>query len=355
MGDQDQIKEDSETGENKTDKGGGILISPILYYQPETRIAFGLAGNVVFRLSKKGKRKRPSIIAPLFIYTQNKQIRGLVKADLYLYNNAYHIISEIKYQDFPDKFFGVGSNVPDTHEESYTAKTLDFYISILKRVTGYLNLGVRYDFSNLQIREIEKSQLLDSGEIPGSEGSRLSGLSLLLNFDSRNNIFFPSRGYWLKFTAGFYNKILGSQFNYETYRLDLRRYIPLFSDSGHVLALQGLVQTQYGTVPFHKMSRMGGQNIMRGYYDGRYRERNLVVLQAEYRFPVFWRIGAVAFAGMGDVSHRFRDFTLDNVKYSYGFGLRYLFNKKEDMYIRFDLGFGNNGASAFYFSVFEAF
>ena len=94
---------------------------------------------------------------------------------------------------------------------------------------------------------------------------------------------------------------------------------------------------------------------MRGYYEGRYRDRNVVVLQAEYRLPIFWRFGAVGFAGVSDVAHRFRDFKFDNLKYSYGFGLRYLFNKNEKMYVRFDIGFGRGGMSGFYFSVFEAF
>jgi hypothetical protein len=93
---------------------------------------------------------------------------------------------------------------------------------------------------------------------------------------------------------------------------------------------------------------------MRGYYDGNFRDRNVIILQTEYRLPLFWRFGAVGFAGVADVAHRFRDFKFDNLKHSIGFGLRYLFNKREKMYVRFDMGFGK-GVSGFYFSVFEAF
>ncbi len=351
-GDRADDDEDKQVAELRNKKNSGLLISPILFYLPETRIAYGVAGNYVFRLGDSNREYRPSTISPVLIYTQNKQFKALLTGDIYLKKGDYHIIADIVFQKYPDKFFGIGSYVPDEQEEFFTPHIFGIEISFLKKIRKHVNLGLRYDFQKFSMIELEEGQLLSKGDIPGSQDSLLSGISLLANLDSRDNVFFPRRGEFCRFTARFFNKIIGSEYTFQSYRLDLRKYFPLFSS--HVLAVQSIVQNQTGTVPFHKLSRMGGQYVMRGYYEGRYRDRNVVVLQAEYRLPVFWRFGAVGFAGVSDVAHRFRDFKFDNLKYSYGFGLRYLFNKNEKMYVRFDIGFGK-GVSGFYFSVFEAF
>jgi outer membrane translocation and assembly module TamA len=93
---------------------------------------------------------------------------------------------------------------------------------------------------------------------------------------------------------------------------------------------------------------------MRGYYAGRFRDKNLLVFQAEYRLPLVWRLGLVGFAGLGNVAGKFSQLNLDSLKPSYGVGLRFLFDKKEKIRIRMDIGFGK-GTSGFYFSIFEAF
>jgi hypothetical protein len=333
-------------------KKTGILVSPILFYLPETRIAFGMVGNYVFRLDDKQEASRPSTISPLFIYTQNKQFKGLLTGDIYLKKGNYHIIADIIFRKYPDKFFGIGSYIPDDYEENFTPHIFGIELSFLKKIKQHINIGLRYDFQSYNMVKYEDDKLLSRGDIPGSRGSMLSGFSILANLDSRNNIFFPTRGEFCRVTARFFNKIFGSEFTFQSYKLDMRKYFPVFSS--HVLAVQSVVQTQTGTVPFHRLSRIGGQYVMRGYYDGNFRDRNVIILQTEYRLPLFWRFGAVGFAGVADVAHRFRDFKFDNLKHSIGFGLRYLFNKREKMYVRFDMGFGK-GVSGFYFSVFEAF
>ncbi len=94
---------------------------------------------------------------------------------------------------------------------------------------------------------------------------------------------------------------------------------------------------------------------MRGYFYGRYRDNFYGMFQAEYR-QYFWkRLGFVAFAGAGNVSHNILEYDFSNLKYSYGAGLRFLFNKKEKVNLRMDIGFGNDGNRGIYFGIQEAF
>jgi outer membrane protein assembly factor BamA len=146
---------------------------------------------------------------------------------------------------------------------------------------------------------------------------------------------------------------VGSDFTFNRYDIDLRRYLPLAKS--HILALQSRILFQSGTPPFWRLGLLGGEESMRGYYLGRYRDRNMIALQAEYRWvPVFWRLGLAAFVGLGDVAEKVSRFDLKNLKYSYGLGLRFIFDQRQTLNIRLDFGFGK-GTSGVYFTAAEAF
>ena len=93
---------------------------------------------------------------------------------------------------------------------------------------------------------------------------------------------------------------------------------------------------------------------MRGYFYGRYRDHNYLAFQLEYR-QYFWRrLGFVAFAGFGDVEDEITRFSLTNLKHTFGFGLRFLFNQEEKINLRMDIGFGQD-TNGIYFGMEEAF
>ena len=93
---------------------------------------------------------------------------------------------------------------------------------------------------------------------------------------------------------------------------------------------------------------------MRGYYYGRFRDKIYVAQQIELR-TFFWkRLGAVAFAGMGNVTNSYNGLSLNQSRFSFGGGLRFKFNEAEKVNIRMDIGFGK-GTSGVYFGMEEAF
>ena len=135
--------------------------------------------------------------------------------------------------------------------------------------------------------------------------------------------------------------------------LDVRHYNVLSPD--HVIAGNIYFNGVGGDPPFYYLPALGGQNRMRGYFEGRYRDRNYFMMQLEYRQYFWWKFGFVVFAGAGDVAPELMKFSLTKLKYSYGLGLRFLFNKDEKVNLRMDLGFGNDGNSGIYFGIEEAF
>jgi outer membrane protein assembly factor BamA len=108
-----------------------------------------------------------------------------------------------------------------------------------------------------------------------------------------------------------------------------------------------------GTVPGSESG--GGSYSMHGYYFGRYRDKNMITFQTEYRLPLFWRFGAVGFAGFGDVADDINKFRMKEFKYSMGFGLRFMFDAQEKINARMNSGFGKDGNLGLYAMVVEAF
>jgi len=143
---------------------------------------------------------------------------------------------------------------------------------------------------------------------------------------------------------------LGSDYAMTDIALDLRKYFPL---GKHTIATQAYLQTQSGDVPFFLLSEMGGYYRMRGYFQGAFRGQTFSTVQAEWRFPLFWRLGGVAFGSLGQVSDEIT-FNQNDIRGAAGAGLRILFNDKENINLRIDYAMGKN-TSGFYFTIAEAF
>ena len=338
-------------------KRSGFIALPVLFYTPETKLAGGVAINYYFRESGSASTSKPSIIVPSITYTQQKQMMAELVADLYWQNEMYHILGYLGYKKFPDKFYGIGKSTPESNEESYTPRSAKINLSILKRIGAKWGAGIQFEFEHNKLILVEESGLLAQGVIPGSEGGTTSGAGFLFNRDSRDNIFYPTSGCYCQFSVSLFNNALGSGYDFKRYSIDFRQYLSL--SSSHVVAVQSYLNMQTGEPPFQKLSmlagRIGGYNLMRGYYEGRYRDKNMMAFQIEYRIlPVWWRLGLVAFAGFGDVSDKMENFELRKFKYSIGGGIRFLINQNEKLNIRLDFAYGKN-SSGMYITIGEAF
>jgi hypothetical protein len=194
--------------------------------------------------------------------------------------------------------------------------------------------------------------ILAAGRLPGSRSGTSRGLGIVANWDSRDNTFATQSGTFYQLTTLFYRSAFGSDYSYDDIQFDLRNFFTTFSD--HVIAVQGVGEFIDGEAPFQNLAKFGGQNVLRGYFDGRYRDKHGVALQAEYRIPVWWRIGIVGFAGIAQVAERISSFSMDRFWFAGGVGLRFAWNPEERVNLRLDYGVGNN-SSGLYITMTEAF
>jgi outer membrane protein assembly factor BamA len=222
----------------------------------------------------------------------------------------------------------------------------------MKKINQGLFAGLDYHFEYEYNFEYTPGKQLETGSVPGYQGGIGSALGLVAVFDNRDNVINAYRGKFAEVSTYFYDKLIGSTFSFFAVNIRYQQYWQI--KRKHILATQTKIRFSSGNVPFLDLSTLGDDDILRGYPKNRFRDKNFMATQLEYRFPLFWRFGMVVFAGVGDVFNKTADLRLSALKYSVGSGLRLVVNPAERLNIRFDYGYGKEGGY-FYFVVAESF
>jgi outer membrane protein assembly factor BamA len=336
---------------NKTRKGRWLLL-PILLRSPVTRWGGGIAQSYIFPASQRDSISRASNIESFGLYTENRQIILLFGCNVYTHDEKYIIHWRNSFSNFPDKFWGVGNFTGEENKESYSFQQFLINPQILRKISRKFYAGLFYEYQKVYSIQYTSGGRFDSENISGRKGSEVSGLGAILAWDSRDHAFSPGKGFFIQFTAAQFSPVFKSQYSFFNYQLDLRNFYTLFKK--HVLAFQVMGYLTSGNVPLRNLALLGGSDIMRGYYAGRYRDKDILATQAEYRFPVYKKFGLVFFAGGGRVSDRLKNFTLNGIRYSVGGGIRFALKPEDKLNLRVDYGMGYK-SRGLYVTVAESF
>jgi hypothetical protein len=135
-----------------------------------------------------------------------------------------------------------------------------------------------------------------------------------------------------------------SRFSFRRTTVDLQQFVPLLHEH-RVIAFRALgvfSDTSEGqAVPFYLSPTLGGLNVGRGYPTFRFRDRNLLALQLEYRYQVSPLVSGALFVDAGQVAPAVRAIEWSRFKTTYGTGVR--FGAAGGAALRFDLAFGGEG------------
>ncbi|GAB4040931.1 BamA/TamA family outer membrane protein [Spirosoma gilvum] len=331
------------------------LILPLVARSIETDWSFGLAGSFTFRFNKHDTLTRTSNTQALALYSLRKQFIAAVNGTTYFPGERIILNHQLSYSYFPDKFWGLGKDAPDEHVEPYIFKQYYIYLHFQRKLKERVFAGLIYEYQRLLDVDYQAGGLFDQLAVIGRQPYHISGAGLSLTYDSRNNAFAPDRGGFLQVYFNHFNPVFGSNFRYTNYVIDFRRFLRIYRQQ--VLAIQAYGFFNRGDTPLRSLASFGGSNSMRGFYDGRYRSEDQIVAQAEYRVPLFWRLGAVGFFGVGNVGDNLRELNFQELKYSFGGGLRLSLNQKERLNLRIDYGWGigQSVSNGLYFQLGEAF
>ncbi|KPL13423.1 MAG: hypothetical protein AMS26_14505 [Bacteroides sp. SM23_62] len=323
---------------------------PVLGYSPETRIIGGVYTQL---LMGDPLLRRPSTLGLSMVISQNRQFSINLFPDSWLKDNIYRLAGELKWQYWPDQFYGIGNDTRWEDEEYYVSRIWGIKLDMLRMVCRQLYAGILLEIEHNNIVEYDtlSDASLPEGIIPGSKKSAISGLGLTFAWDSRSDILLPASGAYCQLRLVYFNRAMGSTYPFTKWIIDLRKYCTLGRD--HLLFVQAYGKFLWAReVPFRNMAMLGGDKLLRGYFRGRYRDHNMFVVQVEYHSPYIWRFSLVAFAGAGDVFHA----NLQNIriKPAGGIGVRFKLFKDRRMNLRLDLAVGRDD-HGIYLGILEAF
>ena len=329
-----------------------VIGLPIVFYTPDTKLGGGAGGLLTFNFKSDSIGARRSSVTVGAVYTQLNQLLLYFPFQFFPNNQAYWLSGEVGYYRYVFNFFGTGNNMPTDYIEKYNATFPRIRLNAVKKIKPNLFVGFRYAFDDFTFTRVDSGGLLEERAVIGSTGGRVSGLGAQLNYDTRDALFFPYRGSVVEAYLYGEGQVTGSNFNYQRLSVDASQYFPIGKNS--VLAINGSAVLSFGDVPFHQMPVIGGTKRLRGYYEGKYRDNNLLVLQSEFRFPLYKRFGGVVFGGLGEVTDKLSRLAFANVRYNFGGGLRFTLDKAQHINIRADYGIGYK-SSGFYLTIGEAF
>lgn len=333
-----------------------LLAVPVISRSIETDWSFGAGGSYTFYTTrKKDSATRTSVINFLGSYSLRKQFIFLIRGPVFFPGEKYILNSNLSYSYFPDKFWGLGNGTTTPMAEDYDFRQYYIYLHAQRLLGRKFFAGISYEFQRVVDINVQQGGLFDVQDVKGRAPYQVSGIGASLSWDTRNNTFWPDKGHLLSVSATHFTSLLLSDHRYTNIVADARWFLRL--NRKQIIALQAYGFFNTGTdVPIRSLASLGGADRMRGFFNGRYRDNDLLTIQAEYRLQLFRRWSAVAFTGAGDVNGKFSKPEWNRLKYSIGGGLRFATNKNERQHIRIDYGVGNGkGNYGLYLQFGEAF
>ncbi|MNK05525.1 Surface antigen [compost metagenome] len=332
-----------------------LLAYPIAAYSPETNVELGISALYV-RYAKGDTNNRLSEINGLAFYTLQNQFGGIIEHAIYSDKNTWFFLGKLKFQSFPLTFYGIGAEAPNVKLSKVEAFQFQLKERLLHKIHGNFYGGLEFDLQHLGKVRFNDYDTSNYYEKPyGHEGSTNLGIGAGILYDNRHNVLNVRHGFFSELAFLYYGKQFGSKYEFSSVFTDIRWFHPI--RKRNVLALHAVGQFSLGNPPFNQLALLGGESIMRGYYLGRFRDRNLLATQVEYRmlpFSFAKRWGATVFAGTGLVYNSMTPIQSDHLLLAGGAGVRFLLFRKKDVWVRLDLAFTREGQGV-YIYIGEAF
>ena len=349
-----------------------VLPIPVIFYQAETGLGYGLGGLLSGRFSAD-TLTRPSNIRVQYWQTQKKQSLVQLVHTVYTPGEKFYLNGEVSAYDILLYYYGIGPKSISTDESEQAYKLFIINQRVQKQVAPKLFFGAQYRFTSLTglnvspktTDEGNTNVFFRDGRLTPREAqnTRVSGLGPVITYDTRDVPLAAFRGNLLDLGATFNGTGLGSDYRFVRYQIDARHFQPVFSPRT-ILAMQFLGQFHTGDVPFRELAGLGANlggtlynnaNLMRGIYEQRFRDRQRITFQAELRQKLFWRIDGAVFGGVGNVSNYIDKFNLSNTKYAGGAGIRFNFIQRDRLNLRLDYAGGTGSKPGILFAIGEAF
>ncbi|MBE9600837.1 BamA/TamA family outer membrane protein [Pedobacter sp. MC2016-24] len=288
-----------------------------------------------------------------------------IRSSIWLPDNTWLIQGDTRFLVYPQYTWGLGTSRHEQEKTLLDYKYIRFYQNALKRVKPYLYAGFGYNLDyHFNIKPEDDNVNLEqyTGYKYGTgSNSFSSGISLNVVYDTRNNEINPMPGMYGNLVYRLNPTILGSNNNWSSLYLDVRKYIamnPEKPNQQNTLAFWSYFWTALSSkTPYLDLPSVGWDPYNRsgrGIDQNRYRGRSLFYLESEYRRDITRNglLGFVVFTNVNTVSGSGSLFS--SWRPAAGTGLRIKFNKGSGTNIGIDYA-ASKGYNSVMFNLGEAF
>ena len=318
------------------------------HYSSDTKFGIGLVAAGVYRTDTVTTDLPPSDVSIYFDATTSMFFKLGVRGTHIAPRDISRLQYDVNFSSVATKFWGIGydNNVNDENESKYKYLNSQAEVCWIFRLAKNLYLGPLATFDYINGRHFDKPWLWE-----GEDDRTFNlGVGFTLQYDTRDFLTNASRGVFFRFDQRFNPRFLLNRYAFSLSELTFAFYHHAWRDA--TVAFQVHSRLTYGNTPWGLLSTLGGSDNMRGYFEGRYRDKSEIDVCLELRQHIWRRNGLVAWVGAGTVFPKFSAIQMRKILPNYGIGYRWEFKKRVN--VRLDLGFGKH-QTGFIFNINEAF
>ncbi len=231
-------------------------------------------------------------------------------------------------------FFGLGNNsILADHPLRYNLQPVGGTLQTKYRLgQSRFWAGLNYAYART---EVEFDAPAGTPGLPSFQReSNVGGLTPSLTYDSRDNIFTPTRRTYVEATAGLFSDWLGGDSDFQRVQIIGMQFIPLHQKL--FLGFRGQAAASFGDEPFYLRPYIS----MRGIPVMRYQGEQMAQMEAELRWQCWKRFSLVGFVGGGAVWNDFERFSSTKSVVAGGTGFRYELARRYGIHMGLDVAFG---------------
>jgi len=335
-------------------KTGELRAVPIPIVSPMLGIGAGFGLGYLFHPSYRDRAERPTLLGLGGFLTSKGSWLVAAGLESYLDQGRWRVLvgggaARLRYD-----YYGIGfENGDNDVYVPFEQEELFLFADLGRRVAHGLYVGPRIKARDTTSRVREANPEFPDAPPPGEDlETRTFALGIHVYWDTRDDLEETSSGFLADFTADFYDDAIGSDVDYRIYTAAVNGYFRL--NVNGVLATRVFGRFAYGDVPFYDLSLYGREADLRGYTTGRWRDKMMFAVQAEYRHRLSRVWGLAAFAGVGALAPEIDGWKADELLPSIGVGVRYQLPLATPVRVRLDLAAGRESV-AVYLGIGEAF
>ena len=339
----------NDANKNKKHKKFDFSIIGGPHYSTDTKLGLGLVAAGLYRTNPNDTILPPSNVS-LFsdVSTVGFYMLGIRGTHIFP-QDKYRADYTVYFYSFPCDYWGMGYDMGNDDSNKSEMKRWQARIkgSFLFHLGSNFYIGPMVSYDYVIGKNVERPELLNG--MDRHTWNLGAGFSAV--YDSRDVLTYPHQGLYINLTQCFRPRFMGNDYAFSTTELQVDAYQEVWK--GAILAEDFRTMLNFGNPSWGMMALLGNSNSMRGYYEGRYRDKHKMEAQVELRQHIWKRNSLTAWVGAGTVFSKFSNIRSRHILPNYGLGYRWEF--KKNVNVRLDYGFGKAGQSGFLFSINEAF